>query len=783
MITAPFNFVPLSEEVFFPEWAEDVSHDVPFEDAQSGTIDITMTAKSPIFVRDGAEETKFCNHKGTQYIPGSSVKGMVRSVLEIMSFSKLDTASYNDDTYAVRDLSKADNFYMTEMKKPTSCGWLSKKDGKYIIEDCGEAGRIRHEEIDKAFPGIGFAQKFKVRAFNAQDNTQKTSEYKYEILGNTHQSIEVGELYKSKTNAKYDERQFCNYQSGGRKGTLVVTGQPTPRKDTGKMGDGKGYEFVFFSVKKELKVSEEVMNNFLFAYFDERSTEPKESPDWKYWKEKMNQGEKVPVFFQKKGSEVAHFGLSFLYKLPYTNSVKAGVPPLHNDTRKDLAQTMFGYIGKNEALKGRIQFSHFKATQNIQELKKRTEILGTPRASYYPIYVRQYNTDFKTFMGAFNIAGRKRYPVHKGSKVVQTTDTGNENVGTTFAPLREGVVFNGKVRYHNLKKAELGALLSALTFHNTESCFHSIGLAKPLGYGKVSVSVKGVDNIQMYLNAFELEVSTHVREWLNSPELKELLTMASEQQNSGSSKLAYMELKAFADNKSKSKSFLDMYTKLENIQCVNLKSTLSEEEVASLSARQEEQRKREVIFQEKRKKDEKHKNDWKSAKASNNEASLEAFKEKYPESEHSEEADRMLVKLKKEKDAEKLLGEQQEALDKWVSVEKAEEKYKQKALEDYIAKYPSSPKVAEAKKLLASMKTKSEPKTNVNDLADVDNARAFKNILESIDTKANADAICEYAVKLYGTLSGKKKRNFFKDVQLGRFVGNELEQKVKDSVK
>ena len=56
MITAPFNFVPLSEKVFFPDWAESVSHDIPFEDGESGIIDIAMTAKSPIFVRDGVKD-------------------------------------------------------------------------------------------------------------------------------------------------------------------------------------------------------------------------------------------------------------------------------------------------------------------------------------------------------------------------------------------------------------------------------------------------------------------------------------------------------------------------------------------------------------------------------------------------------------------------------------------------------------------------------------------------------------------------------------------------------
>ena len=92
-----------------------------------------------------------------------------------------------------------------------------------------------------------------------------------------------------------------------------------------------------------------MIENFKFAYFDGRTTEPKESPDWTYWKEKLRCGEKIPVFFQKNGSEIKHFGLSYLYKLPYTLSVKDGIPASHFESNDlDLAQTIFGYIGEKE---------------------------------------------------------------------------------------------------------------------------------------------------------------------------------------------------------------------------------------------------------------------------------------------------------------------------------------------------------------------------------------------------------------------------------------------------
>ncbi len=579
MITAPFNFVPLSDKVFFPNWSEQVSHDVPFEDGESGSIDITITAKSPIFVRDHENPEQFCSHNGKYYIPSTSVKGMVRSVLEIISFSKM--SQIDDDTYAVRDLSDSNNFYMTQMKKDTFCGWLKKDGNNYIIEDCGKAGRIKHEEIDKVFD-IDFASKFKKGKF-ANKAADKTALKKYEMI----KSSSFTYPFKHTTTSTVGDKRYALDESSSSRGTIVLTGQPSGRDDKKKIPSGKVYEFVFFEVKKEITLNEKNMKDFLFAYFDKRTTEPKESPDWKYWKEKLHNGEKVPVFFQKNGSQIAHFGLSYLYKLPYKHSVKDGLKEAHFDTRLDLAQIIFGYVNKKEALKGRVQFSHFKAISNVKELNSRTEILGTPRASYYPMYVKQYDGKlFTTFMDNFSIAGWKRYPIHKGSGTTQTEDTGNTNVGTTFTPLNEGVTFKGKLRYHNLKKAELGAILSALTFHNTQNVFHNTGMAKSLGYGKIEVKLDGIE-LEKYLKAFEISVSEQIAEWSVSPQLKELLSMATEQNNSGNSKLKYMELKAFASNKTGDKDYLRNYTELNAIEEINLTSLVTDDELDEIKKQRE----------------------------------------------------------------------------------------------------------------------------------------------------------------------------------------------------
>ncbi|MDR0612489.1 MAG: RAMP superfamily CRISPR-associated protein [Dysgonamonadaceae bacterium] len=98
-IKAPFNFVPVSEKVFFPDWADQISHDIPFEDGESGVIELKITAESPVFVRNGhtkadadnkSDEFKsFSKIDNKYFIPATTIKGAIRNVLEIMSFGKM----------------------------------------------------------------------------------------------------------------------------------------------------------------------------------------------------------------------------------------------------------------------------------------------------------------------------------------------------------------------------------------------------------------------------------------------------------------------------------------------------------------------------------------------------------------------------------------------------------------------------------------------------------------------------------------------------------------------
>lgn len=98
MITISHNFIPLNEKFFYPLWTiENILkniHYMPFKDDKSGIIEVEITAKSPIFIKDSKDHTDFyhfINENGDEeyYIPVTSIKGITRNILEIMSFSKI----------------------------------------------------------------------------------------------------------------------------------------------------------------------------------------------------------------------------------------------------------------------------------------------------------------------------------------------------------------------------------------------------------------------------------------------------------------------------------------------------------------------------------------------------------------------------------------------------------------------------------------------------------------------------------------------------------------------
>jgi CRISPR-associated protein (TIGR03986 family) len=169
---------------------------------------------------------------------------------------------------------------------------------------------------------------------------------------------------------------------------------------------------------------------------------------------------------------------------------------------------MFGYIDqlcaadqKKLSLKGRISISHAEALNNPQALSVERPILGTPKPTYFANYLEQPNNlskpevYYKTYMqdksnDQCRVRGWKRYPTRK-AELAKAPSAGQEfkRVRTPLVPLSPGAKFTFTARFHNLRIVELGALVWALTWGGDEKLRHSIGMAKPFGYGQALIAL------------------------------------------------------------------------------------------------------------------------------------------------------------------------------------------------------------------------------------------------------------------------------------------------------
>jgi CRISPR-associated protein (TIGR03986 family) len=590
MITSPYNFVPLNKEVVMPFWEDrisHVSHDIPFENGVSGVLNVKITAHSPIYVRNGVsdkdkdnkiETNPFNQFQNQFFIPGSSIKGMLRSVMEIMSFGRMGN-KVNDEKFSVRDFANSKGqgavYPILSLSPSIRCGWLSKKEGKYYIKECEKPpGRISHEEIAKKFNNK--MDKFFEDKKNLQEDISKSAEFKYKKFG-----FEKEGLFS----AIKDKQGQYTFEDGDKKGTIVLTGQPGERKAP----KGKYLEFIFFSPSKErmLKDTElEVIKNLFYAYYEHDVTQQKE--DWKWRKPQLEEGTPIPIFFRKNGENIIDMGLSFLYKIIYKNSIGESINKFQNDANSyDLAETIFGYVDeeKNTALKGRVHIGHALLTNGIKTKpfdKSIDEVLSSPKATYYPTYMKQDHEkgrlkgNYATFMNNSPIKGWKRYPIRYSGTQTNLVGTSTGKTITSFTPLNEGAEFSLSISYHNLRQEELGALISAITFHNTAGCYHSVGMAKPLGYGKVLITIENLKEEEQihYLKAYEVFMNYRLNkiepDWHKTPQINELVAMVKGSPSTEVDKLLkYMKLSVtppendFTDAK-KDKAFLQDFSIISN---------------------------------------------------------------------------------------------------------------------------------------------------------------------------------------------------------------------------
>jgi CRISPR-associated protein (TIGR03986 family) len=520
IVSSPYNFVPLNSTVFFPEWAPQVSHDLPFSDGESGEIPITITTQGPFFIRDAVagaaekegkkkdprEELPFTLPDGRACIPGSSLKGALRSIVEAIGFGKL--GAYNERRYSQRDL--RDGAYRDKITESTprgyrpmvSAGFLRRRaddDKAWEILPCSY-GRVEQEDLWKFLrpraPEIG--------------TERENGPAKYQRFGNLERlQIEVA-LGEEKGHPHSCGKLIYSKVSfegpATTKGLVVLTGQPSQRR-RGERGR-KHLEFFFHGWQgaSALAVGEQSHRDFLSIHSDDMGAP---NDELRFWTERLAKKEMgpfpgIPVFYREyepaSGGKLLAIGLSMMFRFPYQRSLRdlalASQPEI-NDSRPDLAETMFGYTrslgDRFVALRGRVHIGHCVTTQPAKPLPPIETVLGAPKPSFFPNYLRQNkNGSYTTFEHAgARLRGRKRYYVRQDKRRPAPPAPPSRDVAVRFAPLPSGTTFKGTIRFHNLRPFELGALIWSINFGNQKSddVRHLLGMAKPLGFGAVKIEI------------------------------------------------------------------------------------------------------------------------------------------------------------------------------------------------------------------------------------------------------------------------------------------------------
>jgi len=613
-IRAPYNFVPLNETIYFPEWADEISHDIPFSDGQSGIIDMTIKAETPIFIRNGSNESDeqdfsnltLPNGKKQFFIPGTSIKGMIRNVMEVISFGKMQFV--DNRRYTWRDLIDAyTTKFVSGFDSPpkVKAAFIQEVDGQWCLFPCDFA-RIEQCHLH---PDIG------VKFLSAKQKYGFWEERMGKKLQNYFTIGEPGTDVFEKQCGEFRKAELSKTDSGT-KGQIVFTGQIKKRNKGGEGEHGdhnKHLEFVFFNEQTSyITIDDQMRRDFELNHSDERNKAKHKaalSPneEWGRWKNVLQNGGKMPVFWlgSVSSNTIESFGMAMLYRLPLKYSVYDKIKKTNRDHIKhiedsgfnvdefvpDLTDCMFGYSiaskkGKSKSLKGRVQFSHALCNSLEPEIQDcQHEILSSPKPTFYPTYLKNgnYNND-NSFL-----SGRKRYPIHNKIMKYEYVDQDILNrVGTKFKPLDKGTEFHCKVRFHNLRKVEIGALMTAITFYNHHDKFyHSLGMAKPLGYGSVNISVNNItskkncndvetpdlsiDTMKDYMDDFinEIEDNTGIV-WRKDKSIIELLTMASIQKNNANTEswLRYMVMDTKGENEFKevkgNKQTLKYYSEIKN---------------------------------------------------------------------------------------------------------------------------------------------------------------------------------------------------------------------------
>jgi len=542
---APYNFVQLPHKVV--EAIQPPDHDKYDPELNTGYIDCLITTETPMYIRGGMDPDFFRENANTAFrgmdenqkremakffftqdknspaIPGSSIRGMTRALLEIASYGKVQWVTNDKIGYrAVGDKSNLGKYYRDQINgqkedskkiKRQKTGYLSKDNGDwYIVPACQfQLNGQKNDFLLVDDQKIDYSEESKWKFGGKKVYFTNKDEEKYcgvcDIYINPH-SI--------KGKNKVTEVSF-EPKEGYKRATLIVTGYIKGKKNHCIIG-------LPDEEAERVKIPDKVIQDY-----------KAQMTNWQ--KENVgNEGRGVleegyPVFYKQdwQTKEVVMIGHTLMFRFVYKTTPFDHIPSeVSNEGTKDMVDAIFGYASnkdkdkKKDGYAGRVHFSDGVLLPGQKDIWLddvfSPHVLATPKPSTFQHYLTQQEPDNNKKLDHYDsppphdspaaIRGHKLY-WHKGNVGIGDIKADDNDVKdksdqyTLIKPVRSGVRFKSRIYFENLRDEELGGLLWVLTLPN--NCRHSLGMGKPYGMGavKIETTLYKEDRIQRYKKLFD----------------------------------------------------------------------------------------------------------------------------------------------------------------------------------------------------------------------------------------------------------------------------------------
>lgn len=492
---APYNFVPLPDRVIAFNPAGDHSRYVHY----TGQIVCKLTTETDLYIRSGLTASEYAasqqnaqpvdppqranleeliaalqtnpknkpqffstTNSNQPVIPASSLRGMIRSLVEIASFSKVGWVSDRRLIFrTIGDKSNIGTDYRERLLEDTPL-----KEKRYTPKT--EAGYIELDENNnwcirpaRKVQGCSFTRAFSKFNIPKIPDVLEPTQFSHVCkiwyqLGNL-----VYRKY-TKVEIKYFNVQdlSSNDKSGFEQGYIVYSGN---------MGNKKS-EALVFPLDGNAQLIE-IPHDLVQIYRDQLS---KEAIALLGDQGVLQDG--CPVFYLIENGKLIFFGHNQMLRLAHRSSPKESIPHEINDNSlPDLAEAIFGYVRQNadkkeQALAGRVFFSNAHLAPEQGDVLKETQIpqiLASPKPTTFQHYLVQENVnkdqlDHYSSQNA-TIRGRKLYwhqrplSAYMGDNPEARTKIRNApKQYTCITPVKPATTFEFIIRFENLSDIELG---------------------------------------------------------------------------------------------------------------------------------------------------------------------------------------------------------------------------------------------------------------------------------------------------------------------------------------